>query len=85
MERRPQQSRSPIIPKESLYRNYRIGKSKVSDGALNLPKQVADNYNIQPGDILEWYPCSTDFPDNRERDVIAILIERKKRKEENKD
>jgi len=82
MERNKQETRSPIVSKDFLYRRNRIGKSKVSDGSLNLPKSVADNYNIQPGDILEWYPCQTDFPDEKEAEILAILIIRPSHKKE---
>lgn len=85
MERPKQESRSPLASREFLYRRNRIGKSKVSDGSLNLPKQVSENYNIQPGDILEWYPCQTDFPDEKETEILAILIVRHSRKKEEKD
>lgn len=83
MERSRTTTQPPIVPKSEFYRNYRIGSSKFSDGTINVPKQVVQNFQLKAGDQLEWYPCATEFPDNLETDILALLIVRKaKRKEE---
>lgn len=78
MERSGEPSRRAIVPK-FLYKTTQIGKSKVSGCQINVPVQVMRNFGLKTGDILEWYPCSTEFPDEKERDVIAILIMRKEK------
>ena len=64
-----------------LYQTFRIGASKISGVQINIPAQVMKNFALTNGDMLEWYPCSTDFPDDKEKEVIAMLIVRSKEKE----
>lgn len=78
MERVPEgygrQRRTP----KALYQTYRIGSSTISGSQVNIPIQVMKNFKLRNGDILEWYPCATEFPDEKENEVVAVLIMRKK-------
>lgn len=69
---------SPIVP-STLYKRRRIGVSTIGSTTLHLPKQVRRNYNLQIGDKFEWYPCETDFPDELEKDILAVSIIRLKK------
>jgi len=67
-----------------LYKTYRIGVSTISDQQINVPKQVMQNYSLKKGDILEWYPCGVDFPDELEKELIAMVVVRGKKEDEQK-
>jgi len=58
------------------YKKYRIGKSTIAGDAIHIPKQVKENYQLKKGDILEFYPSDTDFPDDLMDDIMAVLIVR---------
>lgn len=64
------------------YKTHRIGVSTISDQQINVPKQVMTNYALKPGDVLEWYPCGLEFPDELEKDLIALIVVRSKNREE---
>jgi len=64
------------------YVRRRIGVSKVirlGNGlGAYIPKSVRKNYKIEKGDIFEWYPPDTEFPEDAFEHVIAVLVVRVK-------
>ena len=80
MERTPEAYRRQRRTPKALYQTYRIGSSTISGSQVNVPIQLLKNFNLKNGDVLEWYPCATEFPDDKENEVVAVLIARKKEK-----
>jgi bifunctional DNA-binding transcriptional regulator/antitoxin component of YhaV-PrlF toxin-antitoxin module len=61
---------------KEYYKRALIGKSKVADGIIRIPKRVIENYNIKKGDTLEFYPPDVDLPTERISDIMAVMITR---------
>jgi bifunctional DNA-binding transcriptional regulator/antitoxin component of YhaV-PrlF toxin-antitoxin module len=58
------------------YKRALLGKSKVADGTIRIPKRIMENYNIKKGDTLQFYPPDVELPDREMSNILAVLIVR---------
>lgn len=68
------------------YKRLMLGKSQISYGdAVHIPKQVIKNYELQKGDVLQWFSGSfdVDFPDSQIQNMLVIIIAKIERKNGN--
>lgn len=61
---------------EKYYKRALLGRAKVADGVVRIPKRVIENFGIKKGDVLEFYPQDTVFPDKEAENLMAVLIVR---------
>jgi len=63
---------------DEAFNRERIGRSTVTaSNNINLPKSVRENYGIKPGDALDWFPGTANFPEALIPDLLGIVVRRK--------
>lgn len=63
---------------EEFLKRQLIGRSTVTSSKhVKVPKSVCDNYGIQAGDSLEWFPANADFPERLVPDIMGVLVRRR--------